>query len=82
VSAIEITEQTLVVARREAARRGVDVGEVVDEAVRRFVGGSELHRLLDELRREDADGSGLSEADAQRIAGEELTALRNERRPD
>ena len=63
--------------RQEAARRGIAVSEVVDEAVRRFVGGAELQRLIEEFRREELAGRPvLSDEDAQRIASEELAEFR------
>ncbi len=73
----ELREDDLDAARREAARRGVDISEIVGEAVRRFVVGAELHELLDEFRREDAGNSeALNEQEALRIAAEALAALR------
>lgn len=80
MSTVELSEEALEAARREAERRGVDVSEVISEAVQRFVVGADLGALLEEFREQDAaDPNALSEADAMRIANEELTALRRER---
>lgn len=76
MSTIEVSSEALAAAQREAARRGVAVAEVVDEAVRRFVGGVDLHRLIEDFRREDLAVGGLSEAEAQQVASEELAAAR------
>jgi hypothetical protein len=81
MSSIELSDEALAAARREAQRRGVDVGEVVAEAVQRFVVGADLCELLDDFRLQDAaDPGALSESEATRIAAEELAALRIERR--
>jgi hypothetical protein len=80
MSAIELSDDALEVARREAERRGVDVAEVVAEAVKHFVVGADLQELLAELRQRDADDPGpLSEDEASRIADEELAAVRQRR---
>lgn len=80
MSTVELSEEALEAARREAARRGVDVSEVISEAVQRFVVGADLGALLEEFREQDAaDPEVLSEADAMRIANEELAAFRSER---
>lgn len=80
MSTVELSEEALEAARREAARRGVDVSEVISEAVQRFVVGADLGALLEEFREQDAaDPEVLSETDAMRIANEELTAFRRER---
>ncbi len=80
MSTVELSEEALEAARREAERRGVDVSEVISEAVQRFVVGADLGALLEEFREQDAaDPNALSEADAMRIANEELTAFRRER---
>lgn len=50
MSTVELTDETLVAAQQEAAGRGVAVSEVVDEAVRQFVGGANLQRLIEEFR--------------------------------
>jgi enoyl-CoA hydratase/carnithine racemase len=76
VSAIEIDENVLAAARREADRRGVDVAVVVNEAIQRFVVGADLRELLDELRERDAAQEGLDEATALQVANEELAAVR------
>jgi hypothetical protein len=81
MSTVEISEQALEAARREAQRRGTEVSDVVDEAVQRFIVGVDLRGLLDEFRRQDAaDDSALSEEDALRIASEELDAVRTQQR--
>lgn len=80
MSTVELSEEALEAARREAERRGVDVSEVISEAVQRFVVSSDLGALLEEFREQDAaDPNALSEVDAMRIANEELTAFRRER---
>lgn len=80
MSTVELSEEALEAARREAARRGVDVSEVISEAVQRFVVGADLGALFEEFREQDAaDPEVLSEADAMRIANEELAAFRSER---
>ena len=80
MSTVELSEEALEAARREAARRGVDVSEVISEAVQRFVVGADLGALLEEFREQDAaDPEVLSEADEMRIANEELAAFRSER---
>jgi hypothetical protein len=80
MSTVELSEEALEAARREAERRGVDVSEVISEAVQRFVVGADHGALLEEFREQDAaDPNALSEADAMRIANEELTAFRRER---
>jgi hypothetical protein len=77
MSAIELSDDALEAARWEAERRGVDVTEVVAEAVQRFVVGADLQELLAELRQRDADDPGaLSEDEASGIAREELAAIR------
>jgi hypothetical protein len=80
MSAVELDDNAMAAARREAARRGVDVADVVKEAVQRFVVGTDLRELLDEFRRRDeASADALDEADALRIAKEELSAVREAR---
>lgn len=77
MSTIEVSGEALAAAREEAARRGVAVSEVVNEAVRRFTGGADLHRLLGEFRRLDAASpTALTDDEAQRVANEELDAVR------
>lgn len=79
MSTVEISEQALEAAQREAQRRGTEVSDVVDEAVQRFVVGVDLRSLLDEFRRQDAvDDGALTEEDALRIASEELDAVRRQ----
>ena len=51
MSSVELDENLLAAAQREADRRGVDVSVVVNEAVQRFVVGADLRQLLDEFRR-------------------------------
>lgn len=78
---VELSDEAMAAARREARRRGVDVAEVVAEAVQRFVVGADLRELLEDFRRQDAaDPGALSEEEATRIAAEELAAMRSERR--
>lgn len=80
MSTVELTDEAMNLARQEASRRGVPVDEVVDEAVRRSIAGEDLRRLLDRFSDDDlADPSALSEAAAQRLANQELAALRQER---
>lgn len=77
MSTIELTDEAMSLAQQEAARRGVPVAEVVDEAVRRSIAGEDLRRLLAEFSSDDARVSDSpSEAAAQQIAGEELAAAR------
>ncbi|HET8930208.1 MAG TPA: hypothetical protein VFN21_06075 [Acidimicrobiales bacterium] len=83
MSTVEVTDRALAAAQQEAAHRGTDVSEVIDEAVRRFVGGAELHRLIEEFRRDDAaNPAALTEDEAQRIASEELASIRSTTRTD
>jgi 5'-deoxynucleotidase YfbR-like HD superfamily hydrolase len=80
MSTVQLTDEAVAAARREADRRGVDVSEIVAEAVQRFVVGVEFRELLDEFRGQDAtDSDALTEADAIRVAAEQLAALREER---
>lgn len=77
VSTIELTEEAMSLAQQEAARRGVSVAEVIDEAVRRSIAGEDLRRLLEAFSAQDAsDPDALHDAAAQLIAGEELAAVR------
>lgn len=81
MTTVQIGDEVLAAARREADRRGVAVDVIVAEAVQRFVIGADVSRLLDEFRREDAAGpDALSERDAKFIAAEELAAFRSDRR--
>ncbi len=81
MSTIELTEEAMSLAQQEAARRGVPVAEVVDEAVRRSIAGEDLRRLLDEFSAQDASNpDALNEAAAQVMAGEELAAVRRDSR--
>ena len=75
---VQVTEEVFAAAQREAVRRGVAVSVIVDEALRRFVGGADLHRLLGQFRSEDRS-SELWDDDAMAIANEELSAVRNPR---
>ena len=78
MSSVELDENLLAAAQREADRRGVDVSVVVGEAVQRFVVGADLRQLLDEFRRRDAESSeALDEAAAPR--GRERRAGRRAR---
>lgn len=81
MSAVELDANVMAAAQREADRRGVEVGIVVNEAVQRFVVGADLRELLDEFRRRDAGSSdALDETTALVIANEELAAAREDRR--
>jgi hypothetical protein len=78
MSVVVLDEQLLGAVRREAARRGVDVSDIVSEAVQRFVVGADLRDLLADFRRQDAaSGDALSEDEAMRIAAEERRDARN-----
>jgi hypothetical protein len=79
--AIELTGDALEAVRREAERRGVDVTEVVTEAVERFVVGSDLQKLLAEFRQQDERRrpDSLTEEQASRVSSEELAAVRQRR---
>lgn len=80
---IKLTEEAMSLAQQEAARRGVPVAEVVDEAVRRSIAGEDLRRLLDEFSAQDASNpAALNDAAAQLIAGEELAAVRRDSRTE
>jgi hypothetical protein len=80
VSTIELSDDALDAARREAERRGVDVTEVVAEAIQRFVVGSDLQELLAEFRQQDGESpDALTEEAAFRVAAEELAAVRQRR---
>lgn len=77
MSAVELDDNAMAAVRREAQRRGIDVADVVNEAVQRFVVGTDLRELLAEFRRRDeASGDALDEDDALRIAKEELAGVR------
>ncbi len=77
MSAVELRDEAMAAARREAQRRGVDVANVVEEAVQRFVVGSDLRELLAEFRRRDIGSADpLGEDEAMRLADEELRAVR------
>jgi hypothetical protein len=72
MTTVQISDEVFAAARREAERRGVDVNAVVTEAVRRFVIGRDMRRLLDECRRQDAQRpDALTEDEAAAIAAEE-----------
>lgn len=63
-----------------ADKRDVEVAVVVNEAVKRFVAGSDLKELLREWREQDAArGVVIDEEAAMRIANEELAAFREQR---
>jgi hypothetical protein len=77
MSTVELSDDALEAARREADRRGVGVTDVVAEAVQRFVVGSDMQKLLAEFRRQDAESAdALSEEEASRVAAEELASIR------
>lgn len=79
MSAVELDDNAMEAARREARRRGVDVGDVINEAVQRFVVGADLRELLAEFRRRDETSVDAIDEDAARsIAKEELTAIRDD----
>jgi hypothetical protein len=80
MTTVQISDELLAAARREAERRGVAVDVVVAEAVQRFVVEADLSRLLDEFGRQDAAApDALSEREAELIAAEELAAFRSDR---
>jgi hypothetical protein len=80
MSAVELDDKAMEAARREAERRGIDVADVVSEAVQRFVVGTDLRELLAEFRRRDeASTEALDEDEALRIAKEELAVVRKAR---
>ena len=60
MSSVELDENLLAAAQREADRRGVDVRVVVNEAVQRFVVGADLRQLLDDFRRDEPGPPKLS----------------------
>lgn len=66
--------------RAEAARRGLDdPSQIVEEALRRYVAGEDLGRLMDEFRARDAaNPKALNDEQAAQIAAEELAAWRHE----
>jgi hypothetical protein len=79
MSTVEISEQALEAARREAQRRGTEVSDVIDKAIQRFIVGVDLRSLLDEFRTQHAaDGDAVTEDDALRIASDELAAIRTQ----
>ena len=74
---VELDANVMAAAQRVADKRGVDVAVVVNEAVKRFVAGSDLKGLLREWREKDAArGVVIDEEAAMRIANEELAAFR------
>jgi hypothetical protein len=77
---IEFERDVLDAARAEAARRGVDVSAVVENAVRRYVAGASLVDLLERFSAEDARTGVLTEDEASTVAAEELNAYRSSRR--
>ena len=79
MSAVELDADVMAAAQREADRRGVEVAVVVNEAVQRFVAGSDLRELFREWRERDSGSDAVDEATALRIANEELNAYRRER---
>ena len=81
MSAVELNDEAMEAARREAKRRGVAVTEIVSEAVQRFVVGADLAELLKEFRqRDEASADALDEREALRIANEALAVVRRARR--
>lgn len=80
MSAVELDANVMAAAQREADKRGVEVAVVVNEAVQRFVAGSDLKALLQEFReRDERSPDALDEATAMKIANEEIDAVRRER---
>jgi hypothetical protein len=78
---IDLESDVLAAVRAEAARRGVAVSEVVEEAVRRYVAGGTLVALLERFSAEDAEaGPTLADDEALAIATQELDAHRSSRR--
>ena len=80
MSAVELDANVMAAAQREADKRGVDVAVVVNEAVQRFVAGSDLRELFREWREQDAArGEVIDDETAMRIANEEIAAMRRDR---
>lgn len=71
-AAVRLDDEVLDAVRQEAARSGRSEDQVVEPAVRRYVGPSVLDRLRERNR--------LGEDDAMEIAREEIAAHRRERR--
>ena len=69
---VRLDDEVLDAIRREAARSGRSEDEVVEDAVRRYLGPSVLDRLSERNR--------LDEDEAMAIALEEVSAYRQERR--
>lgn len=67
-----LDDGVLMAVRLEAARSGRSEDEVVEAAVRRYIGPSVLDRLRER--------NHLGEADAMEMAVEEVAARRQERR--
>ena len=80
MSMVELAPELWQAAAVEAERRGLSVDAVVAEAVRRFVAGADLRRLLSDLDEVDAARPDTpTEAEAMQIACEEIAATRTQR---
>ena len=78
---IDFERDVLEAARAEAARRGVAVSDVVEDAVRRYVAGAALVDLLERFSVEDTGKpEPLTDEGAYTIAAEEVDAYRSSRR--
>lgn len=79
MSAVELDANVMAATQREADKRGVDVAVVVNEAVQRFVAGSDLRELFRDWREQDAArGEVIDDETAMRIANEEIAAVRRD----
>jgi hypothetical protein len=84
MAAVEIDRELLRAADERAAREGVPTTAVVEHALRRYLTPEETPAAedlaaLEAFRRLQAQGPGLDEDEANRIAYEELHAYRAER---
>lgn len=75
----EIDEKLLAEIRRLAGEQGRSEGELLDEAVRRYLERSNPRRF-EELLERMSSRFDLDEDEAERIAYEELHAMRRERK--
>ena len=80
MSSVDLSDATIQVAAAEAARRGVSVDVVIEDAVRRYVAGADVRRLLSEWDVADADAGRLTDEEAMAIAIEEIDAHRLQQR--
>lgn len=69
---VKLDDEVLDAVRREAARSGRSIDEILEDAVRRYLGPSVLDRFRERNR--------LDEDEAMAIALEEVAAHRRERR--